>query len=899
MEFDKKIQAIKFGILSPDNIVKMSVVKIIVSETYDEDGTQIPNGLMDPRLGVIDPEQKCATCGNGMGTCIGHFGRIELSVPVVIVGFNKQIYKIIRATCRELSCGRIKLTEEDILTYRQKLEDHKKTWGNMNFELIEKIMKQAAKATVCPHCEKEQWKIKLEKPTTFYEEKEIERPNGDLVRQSNKLLHSEIHNWLQRISDEDCELLGIDPKVARPEWMVMTVLPVPPVSVRPSITLENGTRAEDDLTHKLVDIIRINQRLQQNRETGSPQLIVEDLWELLSYHVSTYLDNELSGVPPARHRSGRSLRTLSHRLKGKNGRFRSNLSGKRVDFSARTVITPDTLLSINEVGVPEDIARILTVPQRITEWNIEQMKELVMRGPSSKSGANYVIREDGRRVDLRFVTDPSFVADSLEPGYVIERHLQDGDIVLFNRQPSLHRMSIMAHYVKIMPYKTFRLSLAVCRPYNADFDGDEMNLHVPQSEEAQAEARMLMLVSQNISTPRYGGPIIGGMQDFITGAYKITNSDARYGQEEIGQLLAAAGVGRMPPPDLRDEDGDPIWMGRTIMSQILPDKLNFTMKNGLCKDCTNNDKSHLANNVCPNDGLIVIHNGKLIAGAFDKKAIGAEQSDSVLDRILKEFGANAAQEFLDRFSKLVVAALTLEGFSISIRDVDLPNEGKMAIDSIINQAKEKVLQVIKDYREEKLERRAGQTLTDTVEANISEILSGARESAGSEATQFVNDDNSALIMAVTGARGSLLNLGQMAANVGQQSVRGHRIIRGYKNRTLPHFRPFDISANARGFVDSSFNKGLNPIEFFFHAAGGREGLVDTAARTSTSGYLQRRLINALQDVSVQYDGTIRNAMGNVIQFQFGEDGVDPAKSDHGRIVNLDIIIDQVLAEGKE
>ncbi len=205
-------------------------------------------------------------------------------------------------------------------------------------------------------------------------------------------------------------------KVQNPEYMVIEVLAVPPVAVRPSITLDSGIRSEDDLTHKLVDIIRINQRLQDNRESGAPQLIVEDLWELLQYHITTFYDNETSGIPPARHRSGRALRTLSQRLKGKEGRFRSNLSGKRVDFSARTVISPDPLLSINEVGVPKEIAEILTVPERVTEWNIEEMKELVMKGPKGNPGVNYIIRDDGRRVDLRFVRDPSVISDSLRPG---------------------------------------------------------------------------------------------------------------------------------------------------------------------------------------------------------------------------------------------------------------------------------------------------------------------------------------------------------------------------------------------------------------------------------------------------------------------------------------------------
>ena len=341
--------------------------------------------------------------------------------------------------------------------------------------------------------------------------------------------------------------------------MVLTVLPVPPVTVRPSITLETGERSEDDLTHKLVDILRINQRLKENMEAGAPQLIVEDLWELLQYHVTTYFDNEASGVPPARHRSGRPLKTLAQRLKGKEGRFRSNLSGKRVNFSARTVISPDPNISINEVGVPEMIATEVTVPIYVTPWNIEKMKRLHQNGPNVHPGANYVIRPDGRKIRVYEETKEAII-EKLEVGFRVERHLIDGDIVLFNRQPSLHRMSMMAHEVRVLPYKTFRLNLCVCPPYNADFDGDEMNMHVFQTEESRAEAKSLMRVQEHILSPRFGGPIIGGIHDHISGAYLLTRESSVFEEDEVFQILKRA---KIPLPDPR---GDFMDWKRNILS---------------------------------------------------------------------------------------------------------------------------------------------------------------------------------------------------------------------------------------------------------------------------------------------------------------------------------------------
>jgi len=879
----KKIGAIRFGLLSPETIRKMSVTRIITPDTYSEDGLPIDSGLMDGRLGTIEPGQRCKTCGNRIGECPGHFGHIELARPVIHVGFAKVIYKILRAICRK--CSRILLPDEELEEFRKRMDEYEKKWKGLSEEISAELLKKASRVSKCPHCGEVQFKIKFEKPTTYYEE------TKEGLR---RLTPIEIRDRLERITDEDARLLGINPKDARPEWMVLTVLPVPPVTVRPSITLESGVRSEDDLTHKLVDIIRINQRLRENIEAGAPQLIIEDLWELLQYHVITYFDNEVSGVPPARHRSGRALRTLSQRLKGKEGRFRSNLSGKRVDFSARTVISPDPNLSINEVGVPIDIAKILTIPERVTEWNIEELKELVIKGPDHYPGANYIIRLDGRRIDLRYVRDRKTIAESLEPGFIVERHLKDGDIVLFNRQPSLHRMSIMAHEVRVLPYRTFRLHLCVCPPYNADFDGDEMNLHVPQSEEARAEARVLMRVQEQVLSPRYGGPIVGAIQDYISSAFLFTSKNNLLTKEEVCQLLSIAGYkGDLPEPAIKEPQ--PLWTGKQIFSLFLPKGLNISLRASVCRKCPG---GCLKEN-CPYDAYVVVRDGQLITGVIDERSIGAFQPDSILHRIIKDFGTDAAREFLDRIGKLLIEFISRKGFTMGLDDVEIPRVATIRIQEILKEAEEKVDNLIESYRRGELQRLPGRTLEETLEMQVMKVLAEARDKAGDIASEHLGLENHAVIMAETGARGSILNLAQMAACVGQQSVRGERIKRGYRNRTLPHFKVGDLSAKARGFVASNYRTGLDPIEFFFHAMGGREGLVDTAVRTSTSGYMQRRLVNALQDLKVEYDGTVRDASSRIIQIIYGEDGVDPAKSDHGKAVNIDIIIEKVLSESEQ
>lgn len=850
----KRIDKIRFGLISPQEFRKMSVVRVITADTYDDDGFPIDMGLMDTRLGVIDPGLRCKTCGGRAGECPGHFGHIELVAPVIHVGYVKTIRKLLRAICRE--CSRLMLTEEKKGAFLDEIKKRRKLKQPID-DVIRAVYAEARKSSICPYCGAEQREIKFEKPTSFYEDGE-------------KLMPTEIRSRFEKMTSEDIRVLGMDPQNARPEWMILKVLPVPPVTVRPSITLESGQRSEDDLTHKLVDIIRISQRFQENKEAGAPQLIVEDLWELLQYHVTTFLDNEVSGVPPARHRSGRPLKTLSQRLKGKEGRFRGSLSGKRVNFSARTVISPDPNLSINEVGIPQRVAEQLTVPINVTRLNLEECRGYVRRG-NEHPGANYVVRPDGRRVKV-MEANAEELAEMLEPGWMVERQLKDGDIVLFNRQPSLHKLSIMAHQVRVLPGKTFRLNPAVCPPYNADFDGDEMNLHVPQTQEAQAEAWMLMRVQENILSPRFGGPIIGAIHDHITGIYLLTRGEKHFSKHEMVQLLKTCDITTLGEPAGVDEHGNPYWTGKQAFSLILPSDLCLSFRNGLCQNCPQCKKEE-----CEHEAYVVIENGKLVCGAIEEKAIGAFKG-ILLDYIVKHYSSTRSAKFIDQLTKLAIRSIMQAGFSFGIKDEDVSHQAIGQIEEVIAHAEERVTQLVQAYEDGELDPLPGRTLDETLELLIMQELGRARDQAGQIAGRELGLDNPAVIMARSGARGSMLNLTQMAGCVGQQAVRGERIQRGYAKRTLPHFAPGDLGADAHGFVRASYKQGLSPTEYFFHAIGGREGLVDTAVRTSQSGYLQRRLINALQDLGVQYDGSVRETRGVVVQFRYGEDGIDPAKS---------------------
>ena len=776
-------------------MIDAAAAKVVTPELYDQEGYPVDGGLMDLRLGVIDPGLICKTDGLKLKESLGHFGYIELARPVIHIKFVRQILDLLRSTCK--ICGRILIPEEKVKRYVAMLNKTGEQEGLETRRRKVKVIVAKYKAKdKCPHCNSKQEKIKIEKPYNFYE--------GE-----TRLSPIEVRARLEKLSEEDLLIFGFSPENFRPEWMVLTVLQIPPVTMRPSITLESGERSEDDLTHKLGDIVRINQRLFENINAGAPEVIIEDLWDLLQYHVTTFFDNEVAQLPPARHRGGQPLKTLTERIKSKEGRIRHNLAGKRTDFSARTVISPDPMITLNEVGVPLSIAMQLTIPERVTEWNKEHLRKLIENGPKKYPGANYVIKPNGRRKTITEETKQE-ILEELGEEYIVERHLINKDIALFNRQPSLHRMSMMCHLVKVLPGNTFRLNPAVCNPYNADFDGDEMNLHIPQNEEARAEARILMLVETQIISPRYGLSVVGCIHDAITGNYLLTKELVLTRNEAV-DLLYSCGVedlSGLPQKDKID--------GKEVFSVLLPKDFNF-----LGEDKGGNQ--------------VKIVNGILKTGVMDKSNLGQE-SGLMLRNIYEKYGSTFTADLLSKISKLGIAVLTRRGFTIGIGDFDLLEETKEEINAAIRKAEEEALKLIDEFYAGKLHALPGRTVAETLELRILEALNRARNKSGDIAVRQVRE-SSALTMARCGSRGNPLNIAQMTAIVGQQALRGKRIDTGFKGRTLPYFKRNDLSPKAHGFIKNNFKSGLTPSEFFFGAMTGRDALMDTALRTPKSGYL--------------------------------------------------------------
>jgi DNA-directed RNA polymerase subunit A' len=803
----KQIKEINFALLNPEQIKKLSSAKIVTPELYDIDGYPVDGGLMDLRLGTIDPGVRCRTCGGRIRECLGHPGSIDLARPVIHLKYLPLIELGLKCFCKE--CGRLMLSDKNLSKYSS---------GQR--------AKKSKDCKICPHCSAPQDKIKIDKPTSFYVGK-------------TRIFPIEIRDRLVKIPDKELEKIGINPSTSRPEWAILTSLLVPPVTVRPSIILESGERSEDDITHKLSDIIRANQRLWENLNAGAPEVIIEDLWDLLQYHITTFFDNSITRVPPARHRNGQPLKTITERIKGKEGRIRKNLAGKRVNYSGRTVISPDPEIEINEVGIPYEIAKIVTVSETVNDININKLKKLIEKG-EEYPGANYIIRTDEKRKKITPELKEEII-DELTPGYKVERHLQNGDIIIFNRHPSLHKASLMAHRVKVLPGRTFRLHPAAAPPYNADYDGDEMNIHSLQTEEARAEASVLLDVKQNLISPKNGTNLIGCIKDSITGGYLISTSEFK--KDEANQLLYNSGI-NSEVKKLKIE-------GNEILSEIIP-KINFS-----------------------NDSF-TIKEGKLIKGYLDKTAFGEEEGE-LIKEIDKNFGRDETFKVLKNAFKIGINYLDDVGISISLNDFDIDKKTINESDEIIKKADKKTKELIENYYKNTLDVIPGKTIEESREINILKVLNEVRTKIGDIVKKNFPKTNPVTPMMISGGGGKILNITQMACCVGQQAFAGGRIDIGYKDRTLSFFKKGDLNPNSRGFIKSSFIKGLRPDEFFFGAITGRDSLMDTALRTPKSGYLYRRLSNAFQDIRLEYDETVRDGNNNIIQFKYGDDGIDVSR----------------------
>jgi DNA-directed RNA polymerase beta' subunit len=848
-----RIIGIQFSIGSPEEIRKNSVVEVTSRDTYINN-KPVMGGLFDPKMGVLEPGLICPTDGLTYINTPGYFGHIEMSRPVLFIQHLKDIMKLLKCIC--FKCSRLLLNKKQHNhVMKMSLEDR---WSYVS-TLAMKI-KRCGESTEDGCGCKQPNKVKLEGMSSLFATWEISPGEFANMRLTPEI----ILKIFRRISDEDIAFMGFSPIWSRPEWMICQVLPVPPPAVRPSVKHDAQQRSEDDLTHIYSNIIKTNRDLLDKIQNNAPANVIEGLTTVLQYFVAMIVNNKVKGAVPMAQRSGRPLQCISGRLNSKNGRVRGNLMGKRVDFSARSVITGDPNLSIRQLGVPLKVAKNITKPVLVNDLNREYLLSLVRNGPDEYPGAKILERKNGESISLRYVDRGSI---RLETGDVVHRHMMDGDAVLFNRQPSLHRNSMMCHIVKIMKRgDTFRINVGVTKPYNADFDGDEMNMHMPQNVLAETELRHLAAIPYQLISPTSNSPIIGIFQDSMIGSFQFTRENIQFTPKQAMNLL-------MMYPDVDVSVlRKPSISSFEILSQIFP-SLTMIYKNKLFKE---SEEFAMSNNV------FELRNGKLLRGKIDKSVLGSS-TKGVIHRIFNDYGNMAASNFIDNLQNIVTEYMKTSSFSVGISDLIANQITQERIVQVIADKKMEVQGIINQVHLGIFENSTANTNAVEFETRINNILNKATEQSGKIGRENLGKDNRFVMIVDSGSKGSPINISQMISCLGQQNVDGKRIPNGFNDRTLPHFAKFDDSPIARGFIEDSYITGLTAPGLFFHAMGGRIGLIDTAVKTSKTGYIQRRLIKGMEYYQVYYDMTVRNDKGHIVQFAYGDDGVDSTKVENQSI----------------
>ena len=851
------ISNIVFGVKSADEIKRQAVCEIKDITIYNKNKPR-PHAINDHRMGTVDRRIPCGTCGHNVETCPGHVGYIKLATPLYNVGFLDTVLRILRSVC--YFCSEVMVPPE----IRSKVVHQLSSFpARTNF---------ARKySTICWSCG---GKRPIYKRFTSKQIVTIQRIWPDSAHETFKDDQERLYAlqpftsqlvWdiLRTISDESCTFLGLDVHETRPESFITTILLVPPPSIRPAIMVSGGSRSrgQDDLTRKLQDILKQNQvveeMLRRTHHNYSDKLVQKAIQEL-QYHYAVYINNDLKGMKQDTQRSGAPIKGITQRIKGKQGLIRTNLMGKRVDFSNRSVITADPTLDVDEVGVPPYIAMLQTIPEQVTLGNMQQILEYIRNGPTRLNGALMVEYPNGRQKYLSAVRDLSTFRVPVNS--IVHRFLRDGDYVIFNRHPSLHKHSLMGHRVRIMPHSnTFRMNLACTTPYNADFDGDEMNIHVVQNPEAAYEVKEIMGVDKNVLDPQCNKPSMGLVQDGPLGAYLFTRHYTRLDRGtamSVFMQVKSTSHAVFPEPDNIDDDPrSHSYTGKQLISSILP---RFSLRKHVRNRSSN-----------PDDECVVhIENGTLLSGALCKETVGRSPG-GIIHIIALDYDGKQACMFMSDVQRMLNDWLMRRGFSMGLEDCMIHPEQKRQIQERIQVHFQNIKRIQNHFQALEYVGK------DEVEMMIFGTLSEVLHDTSQIINQHLTDDNSIYAMVTSGSKGNFINISQIMGCVGQQSVEGKRIHSINKSRVLSCFNPGDNDPRAHGFITSSYIQGLNPREFFFHAMGGREGLVDTAVKTADTGYLQRRMTKAMESMRISQDGkSVCDEEGNIVDFMYGGDGLD-------------------------
>lgn len=853
-----EITKIKFGILSKEEILKISVAKIFKNKLKNTNEINSFGTVYDIHMGPIQPGKECITCELKTKDCVGHFGHINLNIDIIHPLYYRVVLSFLKCFC--MQCSKILVTKDHI-----ELWDINSFQGEERFEII---LKKLIKIRYCTHCNLQQPKYTLSTTDNIF----IAQHKVGNVIEKITITINEIKRIFDSISNDDIKLLGLNPSRTHPKNLILSVLPVLPPRSRPFIMTDDGIICDDDLTLSYIEIIKANNNLSNLKLSENKR---QKNIQTLKFRIKTLFDNSNGS---AKHTNSRQIKGIKERITGKDGLIRLNLMGKRVDFSARTVIGPDPTLRLNEIAIPQEIAKTLSYPENVNMYNIEKLQTLVWN--NKVNVIDKFLNGKRKRIHTKYALKNNLKICTLQIGDIVHRQLKNGDIVLLNRQPTLHKGSMLAKRIIIRPNKTIRLCLATTSTFNADFDGDEMNIHTASSELSRAELELLSSTEHNIIGSQASKPVICIVQDALLGCYLMTNNRDLIPKEDFFNFCMKCennvGVPGETPRgfnfdyitskfDIAEkiykkyDKNIPLYSGKTLFSLLLPMDLNYVVKNNAMED----------------EPILKIEKGILYEGAINKVNLKTSHK-SLITLMQKEYANEVVFNFINNVQFLANEYMFYHSFSIGIGDCILEQESKNdEIKDIITKC---------FIEAEGLEEI---TLNSQIkEVKINMALGKAKDIGMRIAKESLKPSNNFISTVTSGSKGDYFNIAQIMGLLGQQNIIGSRVQRHLNRgkRTLPHY-PFEFNKDdkeneykSRGFVVNSFIKGLTPQEYWFHAMSGREGIIDTALNTAKSGYIQRKMIKIMEDVQIKYDQTVRNSVNSIIQFSYGSDNLCGTKT---------------------
>ncbi|CAD6991779.1 unnamed protein product [Ceratitis capitata] len=796
----------------------------------------------------------------------------------------------------------------------------------------------------CIHCQKPLRNIRyLYRKLVYYitaaEMKNIMPEVQQTVGQNKSIFADECRKFLRQIYDNYPELLKLlfpllklnaSGNICPVDIFFMDTIPVIPPKARPPNILHDQIveHPQTGIYRAIIEnnaVLRVvmkhlkglreelpdeAQRVYESTRGKSPYEKLYNAWQSLQTSVDLLLDITASRDSP-------SNQGLKQVLEKKEGLIRKHMMGKRVNYAARTVITPDPNINVEEVGIPDIFARKLSYPVPVTPWNVAELRKMVMNGPDIHPGANYI--QDEKGYTTLIPADNAAKRESMakllfnypENGIkVVHRHVLNGDVLLLNRQPSLHRPSIMAHKARILPgEKTFRLHYSNCKAYNADFDGDEMNAHFPQSEVARAEAYNLVNVASNYLVPKDGTPLGGLIQDHVISGVKLSIRGRFFNREDYQQLVYQGlshlrhKIKLLPPTILKPTV---LWSGKQVLSTIIINLIpeGYSRIN-LHTQAKINSKQwvvsppHVAacaalggGDLCESN--VIIHKGELLTGVLDKQQYGAT-TYGLIHCMYELYGGEVSTHLLTAFTKVFTSFLQREGFTLGVQDIlvtanadaqrrkivkESRNVGDSAVAAALELEEIPSLDVLVEKMEDAYikDPKFRVILDRKYKALLDGYTNDINRTCLPDGLISKFPQNNLQLMVLSGAKGSMVNTMQISCLLGQIELEGKRPPLMISGKSLPSFTSFETSPKSGGFIDGRFMTGIQPQDFFFHCMAGREGLIDTAVKTSRSGYLQRCLIKHLEGLTVGYDMTVRDSDSSVVQYLYGEDGLDILKS---------------------